>query len=152
MAYLSEIMYITPEEFDGELVPALREWSKELNRRGVKQLVWFVFGSVVKKNEAEVSPDPLLTLLGLRTEKKYFRSESDIDIGLVVPDGDDQVDLLLYEHDSPFNTASIGEHVLSLTRFTESWFKKRIPNLDDISNGTTQKLGVYGEVVLVELE
>lgn len=150
---LHESLQLSPDQIDVELIPAIREWDKELGGFGVDRLLWFVFGSVVKRTTGIDDPtqsNPFLRIMGVRAEARNFRPESDIDIGLVVADGHDQIELYAYNTDSPFRTASVGGHVLELTRFEHSWIKRHCTDIDTLRN-KNPTLGIYGQIVPIEL-
>ncbi len=149
-------LYIARDSYDHELVPALRNWQNILQDLGVESHLWFLFGSVVKQTELDTESDPVTILarelLGIRGPgSRPFRAESDIDTGLVVGDGNDEIDLSLNELGSTFSMTKIAGHVLSLTRFTTSWVDRRGTSVEEMRNGTTKTLGFYGRIIIVTL-
>lgn len=150
---LYDFLELKPAQIDGELIPAVKTWDRELDRYGVDRLLWFVFGSVVKASPAYTDPvalNPLLATLGFRTERRNFRTESDIDIGLVVPDDHNKIVLPTSDPNSLFRTARAGGHILELTRFEHSWVKRRGIDVDELQTNTPV-LGIYGQIVPLEL-
>lgn len=149
-------LYISQDVYDHELVPALRNWQNILLDLGVEPHLWFLFGSVVKQTGLDAERDPgkilAMELLGVRGPgSRPFRADSDIDTGLVVEDGNDEIDLRTSNLGSTFSMTKVAGHVLSLTRFTTSWVDRRGTSVEEMRNGNTKALGFYGRITVVTL-
>lgn len=153
MIDLGNSLHINPAQVTDELIPAIRKWDARLDRYNIDRKLWFIFGSVVDKSSQEQNTEPvhpLLEALGERTTSRSFRPESDIDVGLVVSDGQDVIDLGTYRKNSPFKTASVAGHLLDLTRFEHSWVLRRGTNIEKLREGN-HSLSIYGQIVPIEL-
>lgn len=145
-----EHLHLSNSDFTDELVPALRRWDRELDRFRVQRFLWFAFGSVVIKDQPGDNPSPtdMSALLEGARPSRPFRSESDIDIGLVVADGHDEIDLRQYEEESVFTNTEAAGHPLSLTRFERSWVERRHGDILD-GQTATPKIPTYGKIVIL---
>lgn len=146
---------INSELLHKELVPNLRLWDSELDRLKVGRLLWFVFGSAVRKSSLEEDTKEsdqllkqLLASFGIR-ESHNWGPESDIDIGLIVPDGHSDIEIFAYFPNSPFRTATVDGHHMELTRFELSWLNRRT-TIENLRSGD-HTLGTYGNVVVIDL-
>ncbi len=152
----SEQVHLTKTQINEELVPALENWDRRLDELGVKRLAWFLFGSVVVKdqvgdNSVNESPTQALAaaLAGVRPSN-IFRPVSDIDVGLVVADGHDEIYINQDNPLSLFRATRVAGHILSLTRFESSWVERRLESIEKLSQGTPY-LRSYGKIVPLEL-
>ncbi len=156
MIYPDGHTYLTQPEYCDELIPALKDWDDALSVHGVERMNWFLFGSVVVKDKAGENPIEedaaqalAAAMLGSRPSKR-FKPSSDIDVGLVVADGDDEIELHQYDPKSLFRSTRVAGHALALTRFERSWAERRYSDLSQMKIGTPI-LGFYGKIVPVEL-
>lgn len=158
MIYPVRNLKIAPEVYTAELIPALENWCELLRDYGISPQLWFLFGSTVQQVTTDESKikNPTQTfvnnLLGVRGPSSHsFRSESDIDVGLIVGPGEDEIDLRTYDETSPFRTTKVGGHVLSLTRFTTDWIARRNTSATELRSSQNPTLGIYGQVAPIDL-
>lgn len=156
MIYPDGHLHLSEGQFNDELIPTLGMWNAKLGEYGVEPLAWFLFGSVVVKSQVGDSPveeDPMhalaSALVGSRPSNR-FKPTSDIDVGLVVPDGHDEIELHQYDPQSLFRSTRVAGHVLSLTRFERSWVERRLEGLSQLTEGTPV-LRSYGKIVSIDL-
>lgn len=120
-------IYLDAQFFATDLLPALRAFKDEVSAKGVNPLLWFLFGSSVKGG---------------------FRQNSDIDVGLIVADGEEDIDLVMYEH--PFITKGLEGHEVSPTRFSLSWLARRGHTIETLRE--QKNLSIYGPIHLLDID
>jgi len=144
MSAVTEHLYLTETQFRDELIPALQVWDRALDNLGVERLHWFIFGSVVVKDQVGDNPsitDTKALIRGARASH-IFGPTSDIDIGLVTPDECVDFD----PNEPPFTESVVADHPLSLTRFDQSWVRE---NAHTGSHKRTPRIGDFGKVVVL---